>query len=163
MTDLTTDFFRQNEWATQRLIEVCRGLTDEQLSATAVGTYGSIRDTLRHLVTAEANYAFRFDPSIRRLPKDDPWPGFDTLAEMVAANANAFIAAAPGAGERLIHLDVGSPEPYDADGAVILVQAFNHATEHRSQICTILTTLGIEPPDLSGWEWSLAAKRMWRV
>ena len=75
MTDLSTDFFRQNEWATLRLIEVCRGLTDEQLSATAVGTYGSIRDTLRHLVTAEANYAFRFDPSIRRLPKDDPWPG----------------------------------------------------------------------------------------
>ena len=163
MTDLATDFFRQNEWATLRLIEVCRGLDDEQLGATAVGTYGSIRDTLRHLVAAEAGYAFRFDPSIRRLPKDDPWPGFDTLTEMVSANADAFVAAPPGAGERLIHLDADTDEPYDADEAVILVQAFNHATEHRSQICTILTTLGIDPPDLSGWEWSLAVNRMWRV
>ena len=79
---------------------------------------------------------------------------------MVAASTRAFIAAAPDAGEKLVHLDVGSAEPYDADGAVILVQAFNHATEHRSQVCTILTTLGIEPPDLSGWEWSLAVERM---
>jgi uncharacterized damage-inducible protein DinB len=163
MSDLTTDFLRQNEWATLQLIETCRSLTDEQLAATAVGTYGSIRDTLRHIVASEAGYASRLDPSIRRLPKDDPWPGFDTLAEMVSTNTEAFVAAAPGAGERLIHLDVDTEEPFDSDEAVILVQAFNHATDHRSQICTILTALGIEPPDLSGWEWSLAAGRMWRV
>ena len=163
MSDLTSDFFRQNEWATRRLIEVCRGLDDEQLCATAVGTYGSIRDTLRHLVASEAGYAFRLDPSIPRLTRDDPWPGFDALAEMVSANADAFVAGAPGARERAIRLDADTDQPYDADQAVILVQAFNHATEHRSQICTILTTLRIEPPDLSGWEWSLTVNRMWRV
>ncbi|MCP4140149.1 MAG: hypothetical protein GY755_07650 [Chloroflexi bacterium] len=27
----------------------------------------------------------------------------------------------------------------------------NHAIEHRSQIMTILTQLGIQPPDLDGW------------
>jgi uncharacterized damage-inducible protein DinB len=46
---------------------------------------------------------------------------------------------------------------------VILVQAFNHSTEHRSQICTVLTTLGIEAPELSGWEWGLAVDRMRRI
>jgi uncharacterized damage-inducible protein DinB len=35
--------------------------------------------------------------------------------------------------------------------SLILTQAINHATEHRAQIRTILTQLGIEPPDLSGW------------
>ena len=66
---------------------------------------------------------------------------------MVSANVNVFIAAAPGAGELLIHLDVGSPEPYDTDEAVIPVQTLNHAADHRSQVCTILTTLGIAPPE----------------
>ena len=33
----------------------------------------------------------------------------------------------------------------------LLVQAINHATEHRTQISAIITQLGIEPPDLSGW------------
>jgi uncharacterized damage-inducible protein DinB len=42
MPELTTDFYRQNEWANLTLIEVCRALDDEQLNATAVGTYGSI-------------------------------------------------------------------------------------------------------------------------
>ena len=163
MSDLTADFYRQNEWASLQLIGVCRGLSDEQLGATAVGTYGSIRATLRHLVSSEANYAFRLgEGPIRRLPPDEPWPGFDVLAEMVSVNAAVFGAAARGDANRIIRLDPDT-DPYDSEAAVVLVQAFNHATEHRSQICTILTTLGIEPPDMSGWEWGLADGRMRKV
>ncbi|HUU61154.1 MAG TPA: DinB family protein [Acidimicrobiia bacterium] len=163
MANLPTVFYRQNEWATLRILEVCRGLDDEHLGATAVGTYGSIRDTLRHLVASEAGYACRLgDDTIRRLAPDEPWPGFDALAEMVSAHTAVFVGAARGGTNRIIRLDPDT-EPYDSEAAVILVQAFNHATEHRSQICTILTTLGIEPPDLSGWEWGLADGRMRRV
>jgi uncharacterized damage-inducible protein DinB len=35
--------------------------------------------------------------------------------------------------------------------SVVLVQAINHATEHRAHAATILTQLGIEPPLLDGW------------
>jgi len=163
MSELVSDFYRQNEWATLKLIEVCRGLSDEQLGAAAEGTYGSIRATLRHLVSAEANYAFRVsDGKVRRLPPDEPWPGFGALAEMVSVHAAVFAGAARGDTNRVIRLDPDT-DPYDSEAAVILVQAFNHATEHRSQICTILTTLGIEPPDMSGWEWGLADGRMRKV
>ena len=163
MPDLTTDFYRQNEWANLALIERCRGLTDAQLDATAPGTYGSIRDTFRHIVGAEAGYAFRLgNESIRRLKPDDPWPGFDVITEMVSINTAALAAAAHAATDTPIRVGAAD-EPYDVEPAVILVQAFHHSTEHRSQICTILTTLGIEPPELSGWEWGLAVERMRRV
>jgi uncharacterized damage-inducible protein DinB len=33
----------------------------------------------------------------------------------------------------------------------LMVQAINHSTEHRTQISTIITQLGKEPPDMSGW------------
>jgi uncharacterized damage-inducible protein DinB len=34
---------------------------------------------------------------------------------------------------------------------LILIQAINHGTEHRSQVATILTQLGIQPPGMDGW------------
>ncbi|MCB2224721.1 MAG: damage-inducible protein DinB [Actinobacteria bacterium] len=163
MTDLRADFFRQNEWAGLRILEACRPLTDEQLDATVAGTYGSIRATLRHILSAEAWYATILGhPPAVRLRHDEPWPGFDRLAEVVSANAEALVAAAADPPDRIIR--VGSEEePEDAEAAVVLVQAFHHATDHRSQICTIISTLGAEAPEWSSWDWGLASGRMRKV
>jgi uncharacterized damage-inducible protein DinB len=37
-----------------------------------------------------------------------------------------------------------------------MVQAINHATEHREQISSMLTALGVTPPDLDGWAYGEA-------
>ena len=47
-------------------------------------------------------------------------------------------------------------ETYTLPKTMLLTQAINHATEHRSQIMAILTGLGIQPPDLDGWTFALA-------
>ena len=41
--------------------------------------------------------------------------------------------------------------PRDVPKTIILTQVINHATEHREQVKTIMTQLGIEPPDLQSW------------
>ena len=41
-----------------------------------------------------------------------------------------------------------------------LAQVLHHGTDHRSQICTILTTLGIEPPDIDAWEFGVQDGRI---
>jgi uncharacterized damage-inducible protein DinB len=33
-----------------------------------------------------------------------------------------------------------------------LAQALHHGTDHRRQICTFLTTLGVEPPAIDVWD-----------
>ena len=43
---------------------------------------------------------------------------------------------------------------------VILVQAINHATEHREQINSMLSALGITPPDLDGWSYGEAIQAL---
>ena len=159
MPSLIDDLYRQNEWANLEILRICRGLTEEQLETTSVGTFGSIRATLKHIVGAETGYAFRLgNTTTPRLRGDDPWPGFDRLEESVRGVVATFVAAAADPG-RVIR--VGSDdEPYDVEASVILTQVLNHSTEHRSQVFSMLTALGISPPELSGWEWGLAVDKM---
>ena len=79
--DTLTTLFRHNLWANERLIELCAGLSDEQLDATLLGTFGSIRDTLQHIVSAERSYFSRISTGRPyRRPADAPPL---TLAEML--------------------------------------------------------------------------------
>lgn len=162
MADLITDFYRQNEWANLRLIEVCRGLTDEQLDATAVGAYGSIRGTLAHLVGSEAGYVRRLGGSPRRaLERGGGWPGFDVLEEVVRSSADGLIERAGAVGGSTVIEAGDSGGRFELEANVMLVQAINHSTEHRSQICTILTALGALPSTgddgqtiIDAWSWA---------
>jgi uncharacterized damage-inducible protein DinB len=46
---------------------------------------------------------------------------------------------------------------------VFLAQAIHHGTDHRSQICTVLTSLGIEPPSIGVWDYAEATDRAQRI
>ncbi len=48
------------------------------------------------------------------------------------------------------HRDDGSD--YHAPLGIRLGQALHHGTDHRSQICTVLTALGVEPPAIDVWD-----------
>src|SRR5437016_26324 len=52
------DAFAHNTWATMQVIDVCLTLDPEQLETAVPGTYGSILDTMRHLVAADSSYLF---------------------------------------------------------------------------------------------------------
>ena len=51
--------FRHHLWANLRLLDVCKTLTDEQRQTSIVGGYGSIGDTLQHMVRSEYGYFMR--------------------------------------------------------------------------------------------------------
>jgi len=162
VTGVLDELFAQHEWANLRLIEACRRLSDDQLDATADGVYGSIRQTLVHLVAAEPSYVTRIGgtydgPTFAR----GTAPGFDLLEAMVRASAR-------GLAERARAVDSApftfrSPEDEEIDASVVIAQALNHGADHRSQLCTILTTLGIEPPALDTWAWAEATGRAARA
>jgi len=45
-------------------------------------------------------------------------------------------------------------DTYDAPVIVVVIQAIDHAIDHRSQIATLLSQQDIEPPDLDGWSYN---------
>ena len=55
---LMDNAFRHHVWATLRLLDECLKLSPEQLETAVPGTYGSILDTARHTVGADASYLF---------------------------------------------------------------------------------------------------------
>jgi uncharacterized damage-inducible protein DinB len=152
--DTLTMLFSHNLWANLRLLERCVGLTDEQLNATGPGAFGSIRETLEHIVTSERSY-------FSRISTGKPYPRLEgapplTITEMIEsarASGKGLVEWAPQvqAGDTVEVLWDGSPRTVPK--TVILTQVINHATEHRGQVMSILTQLGIEPPDLQSWQY----------
>lgn len=59
--------------------------------------------------------------------------------------------------ERLLPPDEGdSPIPSGVFVAVVLY----HGSEHRGQVCTIISAHGREPPDLTPWAYAFASGRI---
>ena len=151
--DTLAMLFGHNLWANLRLLERCAALTPEQLAAATLGGYGSIHDTLQHIVEGEQLYFSIVSTGLRgSRPKDAP----ATLAAMAQS------ARTTGAGliEWAPRVQPGDTYPEEWDGALLavpksmmLTQAINHATEHRAQIMATLTQLGIQPPELDGWSY----------
>jgi uncharacterized damage-inducible protein DinB len=146
------EFYKHNLWANLRLLDACAQLTDEQLGTTAPGTYGSIHDTLVHLFRAEAGYLARLQ---NREPESSltvgTFPGIDTLREHARQSGEGLIAVANSVDPNQIVTGTYRGEPYELPTMVPLMQAINHATDHRSQIATALSLIGAEPPDMSVW------------
>ena len=149
VTTTIAETLRHNRWANERLLEACRELTEVQRAATVDGTYGELGYTLVHIVRAESWYLkllTGWEPPVRwEIP--GPWPGIDTLLERSRFTGDRLL-------EVVDRLDPDAPLSIDDDQvptSVVLVQVINHATEHRAQVATILTQLGIEPPPMDGW------------
>lgn len=150
-----TDFFQQNLWANLCLLDECASLTDKRLDATLEGTYGSVRVTLMHIFAGEESYVQHFtgrrpEPALRAR---NPFVGFDELRERARLNGESLIALAEQWKEGdMLHIpDEG--QIFDIPAIIVLIQAINHATDHRSQIATILGQQGIEFPELGGWRY----------
>ena len=95
-TDTLTTLFRHNRWANERILERCAGLTDEKLDATIVGTYGSIRDTLQHIATAERSYFSRISTGQPyRRPEGAPPLTIAEMTESVRTSGSGLIEGAP--------------------------------------------------------------------
>jgi uncharacterized damage-inducible protein DinB len=151
-TDTLTVLFRHNLWANLNLLERCAELTSEQLQTTMVGGFGSIQDTLEHIIKAEQSYYSRISTGQPHYRSEDE-PAF-TIADMVesaSTTGEGFIEWAPKvqAGDT-VRIDWDGT-PRDVPKTIILTQVINHATEHRAQVMAIMTQLGIEPPSLDSW------------
>jgi len=149
------DAIAHHVWATLRLIDACLPLSEEQLATAVPGTYGSIIDTVRHLVGGDSGYLFVIGGGHTQ-PIEEEGMGLAELRSVMEANGAAWSTVLDGELDPdailVRHRDDGSE--FHAPRGVRLAQVLHHGTDHRSQICTALTTLGLEPPEIGVWDFA---------
>jgi len=150
------DLLRHHSWATIRLIEFAGGLDSAQLGWTEAGTYGSIDQTLAHIVGADRYYLLLLTgarPSDAPMKAGDPVDLRDLLARAraVAERYERYAGGVVDPDET--RTSEGSSGPRRERVGTIITQVMHHGNEHRSQIGTILSAHGVEHPDYSGWAW----------
>jgi len=145
-----------NNWANLRIIQACAALSDDQLDAEPqAATKGSIRQTLVHLVASQRGYL-----SLLTLPVEerlDSPPAFADSAKAASASGEGLLALARDEPGKYPKTRLQTTDGFFVQPWVVMVQVINHATEHREQICSMLTTLGGTPPDLDGWAYGEAS------
>lgn len=159
---LLHDAFAHHLWATERLIDACGELDAQQLNTPVPGTYGSIIATLRHIVSADRWYLSFHPPGAELEEVDDENTdlGLDELRSAMRTNGAAWTELLAG------ELDADSDVPQIGDGwefhaplGFRLAQVIHHGTDHRSQVCTALTSLGLAPPEIDVWAYGEATNR----
>ncbi len=153
--------FEHNNWATLQIIEACSALTDEQLDAEpASATRGSIRATLSHLVIAQQNYLRLLTLPLEERRERLPTPPFAELKNLANSSGEVLLALAQDEASLQAKGQLQTRDNYLVEPWVIMVQIINHATEHREQIKSMLTALGLMPPEIDGWDFGRFAKAL---
>ncbi len=139
-----------NAWANRRALDAAANLTPEQFTKPLGSSFGSVRDTLAHILGAEWIWLERFQGrSPASLPDVSQYSDIDTLRERWTEQEG-----------RLLNF-VGKLTQEDLDRVMeyktlkygvyrnplwqSMQHLVNHGTYHRGQITTLLRQLGAQP------------------
>ena len=147
-----TEFILYNNWANKQVLQACQNLSEDQLATMIPGAYGTIRDTLEHIIQGEEYY-------VELLTGSRPKPPFEWKAKPGLAEMTAYAAQI---GKTLVDVsqsilptaqvteeDQGKQFHYHA--LAVFIQIINHGIEHRTNITTILNQGLQPPPAVDGW------------
>lgn len=136
-------------WANKKLLDVIAGLTPDEFTRTVAGSYGSIRNTMVHTLSAEWGWLDRCGGPARgkRLNPDD-YPTVETVTEtwnQVESYVRDFLSV-------LETEDLASSIGFEIDGTEhtlplgeLMHHAANHGVHHRGQLALLLRLLGHAP------------------
>jgi uncharacterized damage-inducible protein DinB len=159
--------YAYNQWANERILDRAEKLTPEQLCAPNDGSFGSIHDTLVHLMETEFFWSGLIWPG-KAINID--WEPFefspDDYPDVAAIRARwaeittdlfAFIDGLTPAGENgLERTIVWQSDVWHSDAATLrrrtlwtsMLDVIIHATQHRSEMAMALTRYGYSPGEL---------------
>lgn len=146
------ELYEYGDWANKRLFQVIARLTSDEFTRPVAGSYGSIRNTLVHVMSAEWGWLERCGGTPRgpRLNPDD----YPTVESVVTQGANVeryireFFAGLTDADlDRHIEYTTGPSEKSVMPLGELMHHGAIHAVHHRGQVALLLRMLGQTPGD----------------
>lgn len=160
MGSLFRDAIDHHIWATQRLIDACAELTPQQLATTTHPKFGSVLETLRHLVAVDVWYLTFFPVEQQPAIDEKAETSLGELRSVITRNSELWsevLATAVDGDEDIV--EHGDGWDFHSPLGFRLAQVVHHGTDHRSQIWIALTNVGVTPPDMDLWAYGEATGR----
>ena len=154
-----------NQWVNTRLYNVTAQLSDADYYADQGAFFGSVHNTLNHIVTTDMIWMHRIDGT-GEAPTGLDVVLHDTLADTRAARIvldARIIAAVDGMDEAALAEPVRFKARSGDDVAIstnlMVANLCNHETHHRGQLHAMLTGLGQDLPPFDFFPFLMATGR----
>jgi uncharacterized damage-inducible protein DinB len=137
-------------WANKKLLAVVTQLNQEQFTQNVAGSYGSVRNTLVHTLSAEWGWLDRCGGQSRGAAlKADDYPTVASLIETwtkVEAWVRTFLAGLKDEDlDRLVEYKNPRGETRSMALGELMQHGANHGVHHRGQVALLLRVLGHVP------------------
>ena len=146
---------RYNTWQNRQLTQMLTGVDDVVLRKDRGAFFGSIIETLNHILFADALWMCRFDPRLPAPDKDVDHLNFTPTFAVWSAERFRMDGAIRMWADTLRTLDLRGQltwhsgtlgqdltQPFD----LCVMGWFNHQTHHRGQVHAMMTAAGLKAP-----------------
>ncbi|HSB13624.1 MAG TPA: DinB family protein [Bryobacteraceae bacterium] len=137
-------------WANEKLLDVVAQLTPEQFTQSVGGSYGSVRNTLVHVLSAEWGWLDRCG-GVKRGPAlvATDYPTVTALVDrwrQVEAYVREFLSSLSDEDlSRIVTFSLGSGQKYANRLGDLMHHAAIHGIHHRGQVSLLLRSLDQVP------------------
>jgi uncharacterized damage-inducible protein DinB len=144
--------FDYGYWANARLFDAISPLTAEEFTRTVAGSYGSLRNTLVHVMSAEWGWVDRCGGPPRG-PRLDPanYPDLESVRtswKTVEGHVRGFLSTLTDADlARVVEFSFGQGPRHALPLGDLMQHAAVHGVHHRGQAALLLRVLGHTPGD----------------
>jgi uncharacterized damage-inducible protein DinB len=142
--------FDYGYWANRKVFDVVSQLTTEEYTRAVAGSYGSVRNTLVHIMSAEWGWLDRCGgPQRGPALNAADYPTFAVLRDQwtkIEDHMRTFLAALRDEDlDRIVEFTLGPTGKRAMPVGELLHHAANHAVHHRGQVALLLRALGHAP------------------
>lgn len=145
------DLFAHNDWANQKILDLCQDLSNDQLDAPREIGFGSLRNTIFHTLEAEKIWLERWlGEPWRPLEKEAGERSVDQIraeAMQTARKRNQLIRTERESGfSRIIEFQDSLQNQYRLPLGDLMNHVSNHGIHHRAQALNYLRSFGKTVP-----------------
>jgi uncharacterized damage-inducible protein DinB len=151
--DMIRQYYQYNAWANNRILDTASTLDEEQYRANTNPSFGSVHNTLVHIMSAQWIWLSRWIGSSPKIHMDPTT--FPNLTEIrvqwieIESNTQLFISRTTEdeiIGSIFFINSRNEKKIYPL--WQLMLHQVNHATQHRSEIALILTCFNHSPGDM---------------
>jgi uncharacterized damage-inducible protein DinB len=151
--DPLLDLVGYNRWANHHLFALIDRASAEGLETSQPGMYGSVLETLTHLVNVEQNFLKRIRGEERQRLSGLAVDQLRSIMESLGPGYAAMLASEMDR-ERSVFIP-WLDEGVDIRLADAVIQPITHSIQHRADLIGALSREGIQPPELDYVSWVL--------